>query len=194
MPESYTYFEIAGAILGIICIILVIAENIWCWPTGIVSTALLIYHFYQQTFYINVLLYIFFLVVCFIGWYQWLYGGENKSTLKLSRIKRKQLWKLALFTLVAFLILGVTFDFFTDDKMPYLDALLSSLSITAQWMMNNKIIESWFVWLAADILYSVLFYQTKDYPYLLLYISYVVFAIIGYYMWMNSYKKTASIP
>lgn len=191
MSESYNYFEIAGIALGIICVILVTIEHIWCWPTGILSTLLLIYHYYQLTLYINVLLHIFFLVACIIGWYQWLYGGENKSTLKLSRINKKQIWIFSIVTIALTFILGIVFDKFSNDKRPYLDALLSSLSITAQWMMNIKLIESWFVWIVADIMYSVMFYQSKEYPYLLLYVSYVIFAVLGYYLWVKSLKKEA---
>ena len=190
MIITNSYIEITGVIFGLICVILTTKENIWCWPTGIISTSAYLYLYYQQTLYVNVLLHIFYLIACAIGWYQWLYGGENKSTLKVTRTNKKHLWKIAAITFGMFLFFGVITDYISDDKMPYIDALLASLSFTAQWMMNNKLVESWLLWIVTDISYTIMHFQLHNYPSFFMYLVFVFFAVVGYYLWLKSSKKT----
>ncbi len=183
------YIEITGVVFGFICVILTAIENIWCWPTGIVSVIAYIYFYYHQTLYVNVFLHIFFLVACVIGWYQWLYGGENKTKLLVTATNKKHLWKLAAITLGMFLIFGVLSDYVSNDKLPYLDALLASMSFTAQWMMNHKLAECWIIWIVTDIIYAGMHFQMHNYPSFLLYVSYIITATSAYYLWKRSIKK-----
>ncbi len=183
------YIELTGVVFGFICVVLTAKENIWCWPTGIISVVAYIYFYYEQTLYVNVLLHIFFLVACVVGWYQWLYGGKGSTKLQTSRIKKKHLWKLAVITLAMFLFTGVLSDYITNDKLPYVDALLASMSFTAQWMMNSKWVECWIVWLVTDVVYTGMHIYIEKYPTALLYASYVIIAAIAYKMWLQSSKK-----
>lgn len=186
--------EVTGAVFGLLSVILTAKENIWCWPTGIISVLAYILFYYQQTLYASMLLQVFFLFACIQGWYQWLYGGENKTRLRISRTHKKHFWILAGITLFFFVLMGVLSDFYTNDKMPYLDALLTSMSFTAQWMMNNKLIECWPLWIVIDILYAGMHYKMKTYPSFILYVSYIVTASAAYYMWIQSFKRKRTSP
>jgi nicotinamide mononucleotide transporter len=189
MFETYSYIEIAGALFGFICVLLSAKENIWCWPTGIVSVVLYGIFYYQQTLYASMYLQIFFLVFCILGWYQWLYGGENKTILKISNTPKKHLWKLIAITLGMFVVMGFIFDTESNDELPYLDSLVTAMSFTAQWMMNNKYTESWLLWIVTDIIYSVMHFQLHNFPSFLMYVSYVISASAGYYLWRKTLKS-----
>jgi len=39
------------------------------------------------------------------------------------------------------------------DASPWLDALTTALSVEAQYLMTRKVIEHWWVWMAADAIY-----------------------------------------
>jgi nicotinamide mononucleotide transporter len=188
MNFTLSHIEYVGVFFGIICVMLTAKENIWCWPTGIISVLAYLYFYYQQTLYVNVLLHAFYLLACIIGWYQWLYGGDNKSKLKVSNTTKKHLWELAIITFGIFLILGAFSDWFSNDKMPYLDALLASMSLTAQWMMNKKLSENWLVWIVTDAVYACMHFYMKNFPSFLMYAVYIIFAGIGYYLWKKSMK------
>lgn len=189
MPYEISYIEITGVVFGFLCVWLTAIENIWCWPTGIISVIAYIYFYYEQTLYLNVLLHVFFLAASIAGWYQWLYGGKDKTKLEISHINPKHIWKLIVLTFVLFIFLGVLSDYSTNDKLPYIDALLTSMSFTAQGMMNFKFVECWLVWLATDTIYAVMHFQMKNYPSFLLYASYIITATVAYYLWKRSIKN-----
>ncbi len=193
MPYTLNYIEVTGAAFGIICVLLTAKENIWCWPTGIISVLLYGIFYYQQTFYASMYLQGIFLLFCLHGWYHWLYGGENKTNLKISKASKKHIWIIIGITLAMFIPMGIFFDKKSDDELPYLDSLLTALSISAQWMMNNKLAENWIVWIVIDIIYTIMHFQRHNYPSFFMYGIFVVFASIGYCLWVKSLKKTQPI-
>lgn len=193
MLGSFTYIELFGVAFGIICVFLTIYENIWCWPTGIVSVVLYAIFYYQQTLYASMYLQGVFLVYCILGWYQWLYGGENKTKLTVTKTRKSHIWKMVLITIAMFAVMGLLFDLQSDDKQPYLDSFVTAMSFTAQWMMNNKLVESWLLWIVIDITYAVMHFHMENYPSFVLYAVYVFAASFGYYLWLKSSKNTSSV-
>ena len=58
-------------------------------------------------------------------------------------------WAIATPVFLAFgLGLGWYLAHHTDSPVPYLDALLTSGSLVAQWMMTRKLLENWAIWIA----------------------------------------------
>ncbi len=194
MPYNITYIEIIGVAFGFACVLLTAKQNIWCWPTGIVSILAYIVFYYQKTLYLNVILHFFFLGASIIGWYQWLYGGTGKTRLQVSKASRKQFRNLALLMVITFLLLGILSDRLSDSEMPYLDALVTSMSFTAQWMMNQKLMECWLLWVVTDLIYAIMFFNMQNYLSFLLYAVYVITATAAYFAWKRSFLKTQTIP
>ena len=60
------------------------------------------------------------------GWYEWLFGGTNRTALHVTRVTARQ-WAIATPVFLAFgLGLGWYLAHHTDSPVPYLDALLTS--------------------------------------------------------------------
>ena len=190
MPENFNYIEFTAAIFGLICVVLTAKENIWCWPTGIISVLLSAIFYYQQTLYASMYLQFVFLLLCIQGWYDWLFGGHNKTELKISLTPKKYTWPLIIITLMMFITMGFIFDKESNDELPYIDSFLTACSLTAQWMMNKKLVESWWLWIPVDLIYTVLHLYKHNYWFFIMYFSFVVFAGIGYRLWVQSLKKS----
>ena len=73
------------------------------------------------------------------GWYEWLYGGENRTELHVSRTTRTLGVRLVLVGGASAALLGTLLARFTDAALPYLDSATTSTSLVAQWMMRRKI-------------------------------------------------------
>ncbi len=86
--------EWIAAIAGAISVYLSARENIWSWPTAIVNVGLYIIVFRRTGLYSDMGLQVVYLVLSIYGWYEWLYGGKNRSTLRVSRASARG-WLLA---------------------------------------------------------------------------------------------------
>jgi nicotinamide mononucleotide transporter len=121
------------------------------------------------------------------GWYQWLYGGEQRTELHVSRVTRSLAIRLALVGLTSAVVLGTILARFTDAALPYLDSLTTSTSLVAQWMMTRKIVENWAVWVAVDVVYIGMFIFKQLYLTAGLYTVFLVLAVMGFRKWKRSW-------
>jgi len=77
---------------------------------------------------------------------------------------------------------------FTDASLPYPDAFTTVASLFAQWLLARKKLESWYFWIAVDIVAIVVYWYKQLYLTTGLYAIFLVLAIIGFFTWKNSYK------
>jgi len=177
-----TLIEIIAAIAGLVCVWLTVKQNIWCWPIGLVQVGLYIYIFTSVKLYSDALLQIFFIVTSLYGWYMWLYGGKNKTELKVSVIGKKFILWVALI-LAVFPIFGFIMAKFLGASAPYPDAFTTVASIVATYLMAKKRLESWILWISVDVI-AIGVYIYKDlYITSGLYAVFLCLAITGYIKW-----------
>jgi len=180
--------EILAVVFGIVSVYLSTRENIWSWPTAIVNVSLYFVVFYEAKLYADMGLQVVYLALSVYGWYEWLYGGENRTELHVSRVSRTLAVRLALIGVVTAATLGTILARFTDAALPYLDSATTSTSLVAQWMMTRKIVESWAVWVAVDVVYVGMFFYKQLYLTAGLYAVFLVLAVMGYRQWKQSFE------
>lgn len=188
---SNNYIELAGAIFGLLYIILSIKQNIWCWPIGVITSALYIYVFFVTGFYADMGLQVYYLVVSIYGWYFWMYGGKSKKQDNL-KISKAGFWLSAYLILVTVLLFGIIAFIlvkFTDSVIPYWDAFTTAGSFVATWMLARKIIEHWIIWVIVDSVSLGLYIYKGLYPTVILFAVYTALAVIGYIEWKKELKK-----
>ena len=97
---SVNSIEVIGAILGVVYIFFSIQQNIFTWPTGLLTSALYVYVFFVSKFYADMGLQFYYVFVSIYGWYFWLRGGQKKGEkqVSVSRISLKLFWKLLIVT------------------------------------------------------------------------------------------------
>ncbi len=181
------WLEAVSAILVLGSVYLSTRENIWAWPTAIVAVILFGLVLWQQRLYAGVGLQLCFVVISAYGWYHWLFGGEQQTELKVSRITPKVAGVVLAAWVGGTLLYGwsvVTFT--TDPTLPWLDAALSAASLLAQWMLSRKILENWLVWVGVNICYVGLFFYQALYVYAGLYVVLFFLAGKGFLDWRRS--------
>ena len=182
---EWSALEVIAAAFGVISVYLSTRQNIWSWPTAIVNVALYTVVFYQGRLYGQMGLQPIYLALSVYGWYQWLHGGERHTELRVSRASPRLLGALAALNLVLWLVLAAVLRQ-TDAALPWLDALLTTTSLVAQWMMTRKILQNWLIWIAVDVVYVPMFVSQGLYATAVLYAAFLVLAVMGYVEWRRS--------
>jgi len=185
------FLEIIALITGLLYIILSIRRNILCWPFGILSSGLYVYVVYRSGIFADMVLYGYYILIGFYGWYHWLYGNNNtgKKELRIKKTGLKAGILLIVSTSVLFILISYFLKNFTTSNVPYWDAFTTALSITATWMLTQKMIEHWLVWVVVDSVTMGLYSYKGLYLTILLYFVYTVLAVVGYVDWQREWKK-----
>ena len=69
------------------------------------------------------------------------------------------------------------------DKSRLWDALATTLSFIAQWLLTRRYLQSWLLWFVADLVTAGLYYYKAAHWHASLYMIYLVIATIAYYKW-----------
>lgn len=185
--------EIIAALFGVVSVFLSVRQNIWSWPTAIVNVGLYIVVFYETKLYADTGLQVVYVVLNAYGWYHWLYGGKNRTELPVQRTGAKVGLILAGVVAGGSILIGTLLSRNTDAALPYVDALTTSTSLVAQWMMTRKLLENWVVWVAVDVVYIGMYINRSLHVTAVLYFVFLVLSAAGYFQWRRSLATNAPV-
>jgi nicotinamide mononucleotide transporter len=177
--------EALGFLTGAACVYLVVKQNIWNFPVGIANNIFFLILFGQSRLYGDAGLQVVYLVLGLQGWYNWLYGGQDRSPLQIDRVSQQLLLWLSVAIIVTTGLLMQILQA-VNGSAPFLDAFTTALSLAAQYLLNRKAIESWFLWIAVDVLYVYLYFTRNLHLTAVLYLIFIGFCIAGYLSWKKS--------
>ncbi|RAW03502.1 nicotinamide riboside transporter PnuC [Pseudochryseolinea flava] len=200
-----SYLEFFGTIAGAVAVWLSARANIWNWAIGVINVVLLFFLFYQIQLYPDMFLQVFFLITNVIGWWRWAHPApeeeDQKHELKISYMNKRDLLLIAIGSAIGTVVLGMFAEnlnrlfpeiFKEPTAFPYADSFVMVVSIFATFLMIQKKIESWIMWIAVDIVATVLYFS-KDVKFLgLEYLVFCFLASYGLLNWIrehNDYKK-----
>ncbi len=209
---SDNYIEVFGAVTGILYVFLEIRQNILLWPVGIITSAVYIWVFFTSKFYADGSLQCYYLIISCLGWLWWMRGGRTQlrgsdikyekergregegeqEVLKVTRVKKKTAFILAIVFLILYAIMWLILSKLTDSPVPVWDAFITSLSVVATWMLARKIFEHWFLWIVVNFVSAVIFIVKGLYPTVVLYLIYGIMSFIGLTEWKKTISKEES--
>ncbi len=187
-------YELIGFVSGVICVYLVVKQNIWNWPVALVNAFFYIIVFYQARLYADMGLQVIYIILSIYGWYEWLHGGKDHGKLSVTRTRVSEGLLLTLIAVVSTLGVGYFLTAYTNADLPYWDALTTVVSLCAQFLMARKKLESWVLWISVDIIYIGMYYYKALYLTMVLYAIFLVLAAAGYFAWRKSLCKHNGKP
>lgn len=179
--------EAVAFVTGVFCVWLVTRQNIWNFPLGLITVGIYAFVFYQSQLFATAGLQLVFFVINLAGWYLWLYGGENRSALKVRRAPRLE-WLLTVLGIAGGTALLSRILNQAGGATTFWDALVTSISLAAQWAQSRKILECWWMWIVADILYIPFCLYNGLYLTALLYGVFLVLSVMGLLEWRKAMK------
>ena len=203
--------ELVAAFFGVISVFYARKQNILVFPTGIISTAIYVYLLAQWALYGDLIINIYYTLMSVYGWYMWQKViNDQQQHISISRTNRvDKLKALGIFLFTSVFVIAVYRYYnvmpnnlgFLDsvvyawshitsgnlndlrDVTPFLDTFTTGVFFAAMWLMANKKLENWTLWIIGDIV-SIPLYFIKGYGFTgLQYVIFLTIAIMGYLEW-----------
>jgi nicotinamide mononucleotide transporter len=182
--------EILGFVSGALCVWLVARQNVWNWPIGIANNITFLILFWAAGIYADATLQVVYLGLAVYGWWAWLRGGQAHTTLGVTRTTRSQWIVLAALGIVGTAGLTLVLHTVTDSTVPLPDAATTVLSLLATWGQARKKLESWWLWIAADVIYVPLYAYKDLWLTAALYVGFLALCVFGLRSWLVSVRES----
>lgn len=179
--------ELIAAAFGLGFITLMIYQNIWCWPLGIVSSLTSIYIFFSSKLYAESILYVFYVLIGIYGWYTWK-KGRQKDLVVVTKNASYNLLMIVI-GIIGSIAVGLFLSKWTDAERPFADSSSTMFSFVASFMEAHKVLSSWFFWIAINA-FSIWLYLDRGLRIMSgLMVVYFLLSVAGYIMWKNSLEE-----
>ncbi|HLT53338.1 MAG TPA: nicotinamide riboside transporter PnuC [Flavobacteriaceae bacterium] len=182
--------EVCAVIFGIVSVWYAKKEHILVYPTGIVSTVIYVYICYRFTLYGDLLINIYYTIMSVYGWYMWARMVEGEQLEVTVSTKKDWLKTIGIFIATAVFVVAVYLYFNRFDRATdYIDTFTTGIFFAAMWMMANKKLEHWILWIVGDLI-SIPLYFVKGLGFSgIQFTIFLVLAYLGYKEWKNHLNK-----
>lgn len=206
--ETYLIiFESVAVFFGLLSVYFSIKQNIWVYPTGIISTVLFIYIMFVFGLLGDMLINVYYTAMSIYGWILWAKHSEDHIHVEVKKASRKD-WQIGTLLFVGSLIfVGMVYYYkpFIDNRFSmenvqlglyhldwanYTDIVTTSLFLVGMYFMAKRNIENWIFWIVADIICVPMMFEKGLALTGLQYFVFTAMAIIGYIEWKKSLVKS----
>lgn len=186
--------QIVGVVLGLLYLYLQYKADIKLWAVGVIMPAVHGFLYFKSGLYADAGMQLYYVAAGIWGFAAWMFarrkrdeaGDHSRNADDADGISTtpKRLWPiLVAIYAVLHALLYLFLRRCTDSTVPFWDAMTTSASIVAMWMLSRKYVEQWLVWGVVDAI-TVALYVYKGIPITAcLYLLYTVLAVIGFRHW-----------
>lgn len=209
--------EFIAAVFGVLSVFYAKKENILVFPTGIISTVLYVYLLAHWALYGDLIINIYYTLMSIYGWYMWSRIVDDKQhhlpVSTTSSIDKLKTFGIFLFTSIFVIAVYRHYNVmpnnlnFTESldyaltnltsgnledfrkTTPFLDTFTTGIFFAGMWLMANKKLENWTLWIVGDLV-SIPLYFVKGYGFTgIQYAIFLILAFQGYKAWKKNLNK-----
>ena len=177
---------------GIISVIFAKKQNILVYPTGIICTIITMYLMYKVSLLGHILVNLLYTIISFFGWWNWSRRENNDLVVKISKFTSNDLTKSLLIFFFIVFVAYFAHNFFAtnfEGQIKELDILTSGIFVTAMWLMANKKLENWILWIIGNVITIPLYLSSDKIILSIQYVIFTILAIQAYIEWKKSLSK-----
>ena len=190
-----TLLEITAVIFGFISVWCSKQNNIWVFPTGMISTSIFVYLLLKWELLGDMMINGYYFIMSVYGWYIWTRKVDKTHVTPISETtKKEKIISVVIFiaTLIFVYIVYQTFDKWTS-WVAYIDTITTAIFFVGMWLMAKRKIENWIFWIVGDII-SIPLYFNKGLTFTSFqYLGFTFIAIAGYFAWKKTLDKKTLI-
>ena len=182
-----------GFVTGGICVWLVVRQHMWTWPIGLLNNIAFFVLFLRSRLFADMALQVVYFAMGIYGWWNWRFGGAQRTVLKVSRTTRAEWIVLTLAIPLSTIALRHAL-IAVNGAAPFWDALTTILSLAAQYLLCRKRLENWLFWIVADLIYVPL-YLSRQLPLTaILYAVFLAMCLFGLKEWRRTAQRSGVEP
>ncbi|HMQ05811.1 MAG TPA: nicotinamide riboside transporter PnuC [Saprospiraceae bacterium] len=176
--------EVIIVVLSIFYIYFAIRNQPVCFVFGAIASSIWAYYtYFHLLLFFDALLQVFYVIMSFLGIFQWIRGGKGG--------KQRHISTLSIHQHIGCIVIGIIISLFFAGivvhilpvRMPYLDALTTAFSIMATLMLVYRKIDNWMYFVAVNTGYVYIYVHSQSLVLALIMVVYLTMAVIGYYQW-----------
>ncbi len=184
--------ELLAFVFGVWSVWMAKKANIWVYPTGIIGTTITMYLFFTDRLLGDMLMNAYYSLMSIYGWWEWSRQKDGKKVRQITTINHKEKGIGLALVLTTMLVTYMVYRFTNTnmDTSNVIDIFTSGVFFTAMWLMARKKLESWILWISADLI-TIPLYAYRGWGMLSLqYLIFTILAFQGYYAWKESLHKS----
>lgn len=199
--------ELVAVVCGMASVWLIRQGSVWGFPVGMISTAGFVWLLWVYALFGDMLINAYYTVLSAYGWVQWSRQQSEQAEFRVAPFQHQD-WLvcigLSLFSVLfvgtvywfkpyihnGFSWEGVTAGFEHLTWLDYTDIFTTALFLVAMWLMAERKIAHWILWIIADTVSVPLYYYKGLTFSAFQYFIFTLIAISGYLTW----KKISTKP
>lgn len=174
--------EVAANAAMAASVVLAGRNSIHTWWLGIIGCSLFGVLFLRTQLYADATLQVFLIATSAVGWWQWRHR-ERAPRRAIGHGKPVDMLAAAAAGVLAAVAYGAFLDARTDAHAPFADSLVLMLSVIAQLLLMRRRVETWWFWIAVNIVAIPLFASRGLWLTSALYTGYLVNAVVALHHW-----------
>lgn len=177
--------ELVAVVTGGLYTFLAGRSKLIAWLFAIISAGIYTYINYTVQLYFFAVLQFLYVAIAVYGWFEW---KTKEQVLQFRFLKLKNI-PIILVGLVISVGLAHLASTFTNQQMPYFDAINFVFCLIASYMITQKIMEAWLYLFVMNCISLYMYFTLKLYPSAILYVLLTLLAVNAFRDWWLVYKR-----
>ena len=180
------WIEMAGAFFGLVYLYFEYRASMLMWPFGLLMSCFYVYVFTVSGFYSGAAINGYYIVMGIYGWLVW--HKKTQGTDKLRHMRQPGHYALVIFSVLVLWGMLALLLAQTDSTVYVVDALITSFSLVAMWMLTQRYVEQWILLIVANVISVFAYAYAQLYFTSVMYTIYAAASVAAYFYW----KKLAN--
>jgi len=190
--QQMSLLEGIAVFFGIASVYYSIKENIWVYPTGIISTLIYVWICFHYKLYADMGINAYYFSMSIYGWYVWTHPKQGETVLPVTWLKPSGWIFSIVFFLFSYGVLYLILSQFTDSDVPYWDSFTTASAFVGMWLMAKKKVENWIFWIITDLVSVPLYFYKGLILTSFQFMFFTVLATMGLLAWIKSERSYAA--
>lgn len=187
--DEIIWLEAFAVLTSYACTYLCVMERRANYIIGVITTAAYCYLFFQWGLFASMAVNAYLVFALVYGWFRW---KNDDKTIPVRHVELKWIPVYLLVVAVAYggIVLITTS---LGATLPLADSVILIGTLFAQFLLDNKRIETWYVWAVVNV-FAIYVYFTAGLALAgFQFIFFLANTVYGWYMWRKSMQQTAPV-